>query len=410
MPSREPDRQLTIVAPRGYPWAFNGPRQSRHRVRVRNYAPLNKLRSNLDGITIFNPADTAGADLVHAFNRVPLGLKPFVIGFESHLPRVWGLESSGYERFLFANLLARRCRRIVAISQYAARNFQENLATAPISEDARSVLAAKLEIRYPNLNVPADPPAERDLAGEISVTFIGSHFGRKGGCVVARMAELSHGRGLPIRFNVVSSLRVGGPIWTDPSREGFFDHYLSQLRLPNVTHAMSMPNDQVRALLAKSHMCLLPTFADTFGFSVLEAMAGGTPALATAQAALPEIIDDGIDGILLPPAVTPGENGWIWPYDRRDEIQFERLFTDEVERLAAAGLDRLVALLDDPHAYAQMRLAAHRKAQVKFGSEAARAYWDQLYLDCVREGRSDKLPDSDLIVEEQDYGTGIGRL
>ena len=406
----QPDRQLTIVAPRGYPWAFNGPRQSRHRVRVRRYLPLNKVLSNLDGITVFSPADTAGADLVHAFNRVPLGLKPFVIGFESHLPRVWGLENSAYERFLFANLLAKRCRRIIAISQYAARNFRENLAAAPVSDDARSLLGAKLEIRYPNLNVPADLPAEREVADEISVTFVGTHFGRKGGCVVARMAEMSLGRRLPIRFNVVSSLRVGGPIWTDPSRDDFFDRFLSLLQLPNVTHAMSMPNDRVRALLAKSHVCLLPTFADTFGFSALEAMASGTPVLATAQAALPEIIDDGIDGILLPPALTPGENGWIWPYARRDEIQFERLFGDEVERLAVTGLERLVALLDDPRAYEQMSLAAHRKAQLRFGSDAARAYWDQLYLDCIDGQRIDRRVRNELKVEEQDYGHGIGRL
>ncbi len=408
MRARQSDRQLTILAPRGYPWAFNGPRESRHRVRVRNYVPLNKLRSNLDGLTLFNPLDTAGADLVHAFNRVPLGIKPFVIGFESHLPRVWGLEKSAYERFLFAQLVSRRCRRIVAISHYAARNFRDGLVSAPISQSARQALAAKLEIRYPNLIVPAEPPAERHSSGPFAATFIGSHFGRKGGCVVARMAELSHVRGLPIHFTIVSSLQAGGGIWTDPSRDGFFDRYLSLLSLPNVTHAASMPNAQVRALLAASHVSLLPTFADTFGFSVLEAMAGGTPVLATAQAALPEIIDDGVDGMLLPPALTPGEAGWIWPYDRRGEVQFERLFADEVERLASAGLERLTALLDDPQAYAQMRLAAHRKAQRKFGSDAASAYWDQLYLDCVDGQRSDGRVRQQMQAEEQDYGHGIG--
>lgn len=410
MPSRSQQRQLTIVAPRGYPWAFNGPRQSRHRIRVRNYVPLNKLRSNLDGLTVFSPVDTASADLVHAFNRIPLGLKPFVIGFESHLPRVWGLEQSGYEHFLFARLLAKRCRRIVAISHYAARNFRESLLTAPISQAARQELGSKLEIRYPNLNVPDRSPAELEPTNEFTATFVGGHFGRKGGCVVARMAELSHRRSLPIRFNIVSSLQVGGGIWTDPSRAGFFDRYMSLLALPNVTHAASMPNTEVRALLARSHVCLLPTFADTFGFSVLEAMAGGTPVLATAQAALPEIIDDGVDGMLLPAALTPGQNGWIWPYDRRGEIQFERLFADEVERLASAGLERLVALLDDPQAHAEMRLAAHRKAQRKFGSEAASTYWDQLYLDCVDEERSHRQVDGGLQAEEQDYRHGTGRL
>ena len=376
---------LKIVAPRGYPWRFNGPRQSAHDIAIRNYLPFNKLKSNLDGMTLFSPIDTMRADLIHGFNRIPLNRLPFVIGFESHLPRVFGLEKSAYERFLFNNLVSSRCRRIVAISHYAARNFREGVAEA-VSGEAAEVLLSKLEVRHPNL--PVSPPGpELDFQDGAVVTFVGNHFARKGGCSVVRMAEISLARGLPIRFNIVSSLQWGGAIWTDPSRETFYDRYRSLLSLPNIQLVSNLTNTQVSAMFGQSHFSILTTFGDTFGFSALESMAVGTPVVATRQGALPEVIDDGINGILLDPALTPGERGWRWPFDKRDTPEFETLFSDNVERLAMQSIDRIAALLDKPKDYAGMRRAAHEKARSSFDSVAAQDYWDQLYRGCLDDRR-----------------------
>lgn len=382
---------LKIVAPRGYPWRFNGPRQSAHDVAIRNYLPFSKVKSSLDGMTLFSPTDTMGADLIHGFNRIPLNRLPFVIGFESHLPRVFGLEKSAYERFLFDNLVSSRCRRIVAISHYAARKFREGVANAT-SGEAADVLLGKLEVRHPNLPVSRDLGPEPDVQGGVVVTFVGNHFARKGGCSVVRMAEISLARGLPIRFNVVSTLQWGGTIWTDPSRETFYDQYRSLLSLPNIQHLSNLSNAQVSALLGQSHFSILTTFGDTFGFSALESMAVGTPVVATRQGALPEVIDDGITGFLLDPALTSGERGWAWPFDKRDAPEFEKLFADNVERLAVQSIDRIVTLLGKPTQYAAMRRAAHEKAQSSFDSVAAQDYWDRLYRECVVDRQNSTEP------------------
>jgi len=378
---------LRIVAPGGYPWRFNGPRKTVHDIKTSTYLPFNKIRSNLDGMTLFNPVDTMRADLIHAFNRIPLNLVPFVIGFESHLPRVFGLEKSGYERFLFSKLLSKRCRRIVAISHYAADKFREGVAQT-MAGDAAAELLNKLEVRHPNLPVQAGPVPELEMQDGAVVTFVGNHFARKGGCTVLRMAEISQERGLPIQFNIVSSLQWGGAIWTDPSREAFYDRYRPLLELPNIKRLSNLDNAAVGALLGRSHFSVLTTFADTFGFSALESMAVGTPVIATRQGALPEVIDDGINGILLDPALAPGERGWLWSYDKRDTANFEKLFAENVDRLAVQAIDRITALLEQPEDYAAMRRAAHKKARTGFDSVSAQVYWDQLYRECLSDSRA----------------------
>jgi hypothetical protein len=55
--------------------------------------PLNLLSLRLDGVTAFNPISPRKFDLVHAFNRIPVARTPFVICFESHLPRAFCVEN-----------------------------------------------------------------------------------------------------------------------------------------------------------------------------------------------------------------------------------------------------------------------------------------------------------------------------
>jgi N-acetyl-alpha-D-glucosaminyl L-malate synthase BshA len=58
--------------------------------------------------------------------------------------------------------------------------------------------------------------------------------------------------------------------------------------------------------LAAADLMLLPSKSESFGLAALEAMACGTPVVASAIGGLPEVIDDGVDGVLLPPDDIPG--------------------------------------------------------------------------------------------------------
>ena len=59
--------------------------------------------------------------------------------------------------------------------------------------------------------------------------------------------------------------------------------------------------DDVPALLKAMDIFVFPTFNEAFGLCVLEAMDAGLPVVATNDAAVPEIISEGKDGLLIPP-------------------------------------------------------------------------------------------------------------
>jgi glycosyltransferase involved in cell wall biosynthesis len=59
--------------------------------------------------------------------------------------------------------------------------------------------------------------------------------------------------------------------------------------------------EDVPELLAALDVLLVPSWAEPFGRVVIEGMAMGVPVIATAEGGPAEIIEDGVDGVLLPP-------------------------------------------------------------------------------------------------------------
>ncbi|WP_263357988.1 N-acetyl-alpha-D-glucosaminyl L-malate synthase BshA [Acidicapsa ligni] len=96
--------------------------------------------------------------------------------------------------------------------------------------------------------------------------------------------------------------------------------------------------DRVHELLPLADLMLMPSEMESFGLAALEAMACQTPAIATRVGGVPELIDDGVNGLLFP--------------------------VGDVEAMAEAS----IALLNDSERHQTMRNAARKTAQDRFCS------------------------------------------
>jgi glycosyltransferase involved in cell wall biosynthesis len=248
----------------------------------------------------------------------------------------------------------------------------------------RERLYRKVQVRLPNILIgEARDACEAAVQEPIRVLFVGNHFGRKGGCVTLRMAELAMVKKLPMQFDIVSKFEVGAASWTDPLTRGYFDRYRKSLSLSNVRYHGSLPNASVLELTQRAHFAILTTLSDTFGYSAIEAMANYTPVIATTQGALPEFIEHNKNGILLD--LSTDELGeWTHLSADRTTDNFARRHREEIEQLADAALNAVLRLRANKKEYRELRRNARATAVQLFSAKDANEYWDDLYEVSVR--------------------------
>ena len=366
---------MHVVRPIGYPSVFNTPRHSRHKVTTRWWIPAHKLWQPLE-VALLIP--THGADLIAAFNRIPLGKKPFVISFESHLPRLFNYEKTAAFRYFSERLQDDCCRRIIPISQFSRRIFLQQHDASPHSRGLKERLS---EVIYPSVEVPTEIHTVNRTDEQLNVLFVGAHFSRKGGPALLLAAKRLNDMRRPVQFHVVSDLIVGGEngVWTDPPEAAFFDEYRPLLFLPNVQMHGKMPNTALLRLMQLCDVSVLPTLCDTFGYSVLESLAAGVPVIATNVSALPELIEPERTGFLLDLDTDEmGEWRHLFKFDQSGQ-SYRNIYRRTMEDIADQLVNAINQLLEHPQRLSEMKTIAHQTAVQRFDSYKHSSLLDALY-------------------------------
>jgi glycosyltransferase involved in cell wall biosynthesis len=319
-------------------------------------------------------------DLVHSFNAVPFGAagRPYVISFEDFCPRVPEDRYVGWlERRLQRELVKERCVALLALSEYAARQFRHQNRDLPGLER----LEAKLEVRYPAVTLRREQPKQMD-GRALKLLFVGRDFMRKGGPAVLRAHELLRSRGVPVQSTIVSSLGwKADDSYVDPPSPELVRREVAKLDAEGVVHHRSLPNDEVVRLMEQADFFVFPTLHDTFGVVVLEALACGTPVLASATNALPEMVEDGRCGYLLPLQLDDQLGRWAWTY-RTHEPEFVGAYEVATRSLAQALADRLCECFESRETYGSLSEGALERVRTRFDATAARERLEALYERC----------------------------
>jgi glycosyltransferase involved in cell wall biosynthesis len=243
-----------------------------------------------------------GFDLVHAHLAyasiwgavaAPRAGLPLVATLHVAPPRVPPLSREGLRQRLMRGLLARRAARVVAVSRALADTWID--AGLP---------AGRLEVVHNGIDVAAYEPAADgavDVRRELALPA--------GAPVLATVTVLRAGKGSEVLLEAFAALRRDHPaavlvVAGDGPLRPALEARAAELGLGGAVRWAGFRRD-VPQLLAAADLFVLPSRWDAFPTAVLEAMAAGLPVVASHTGGIPEMVEDGVTGLLVPPGDAP---------------------------------------------------------------------------------------------------------
>jgi len=301
--------------------------------------------------------------VVHLFNEVSTSRERWVSTFETELPRVLPVPgvaktANPLLKKLMHYVAAPECAGIIAISE-ATRKIELKLLDAfPIEREA---ISDKLHVLHPPQPVLYEG-GRTPAADKMIFTFVGNEFYRKGGAeVVMAFSELMDEGVISadqIGVNLIGDIKKQHNIahreWQD---DAAFHHQIETLIADRsvFTHHTALSNDEVMQLLRETHVGLLPTWQDTYGFSVLEMQACGCPVITTNVRALPEI--------------NPASAGWLIDCPLNDMFEIAIGSAQEKQAIRARIIAQLKQII--------MQIMAQREAISTRSARALQRIKDQ---------------------------------
>lgn len=240
----------------------------------------------------------------HYFNYIGICNSPWIATFETIIPRIEEIleihhlkdENINYTKskelsYGINKIASNNCKKIIALSKSNYKIQKEVLKLYP-----------KLEGKISDKMIQINPPQELYVNDfkeknvdfdKIRFTFVGADFVRKGGAEVLRAfleikKEIKDDIELVLITNYSRTYNYAFKEYQD--NEDYINNLIREAKNAKwIQHYVRLSNEEVIRIMKKSHIGLLPTWGDTYGFSVLEFQSCGCPVITTNVRALPEI-------------------------------------------------------------------------------------------------------------------------
>ncbi len=257
----------------------------------------------------------------------------------------------------YDQLVSRKSRLLQAYTRFMMNRAEAVIAVSSEWKKAlgQIVPVERIHPFRPCLNVAAYMPQKEHRPGEtVNALFLGTVGARKGAFDLIEAMQF-----VPAQ----SSLRlwiVGGG-----ERDGDLDkarRRIEELQLENRCKLIGIVQGQQKAeLLEKAHIFVLPSYNEGLPFAIIEAMAAGLAIVATPVGGIPEVVQNGVNGLL----IAPGN-----PKALADSLQ--RLAADTVLRGKMGQKNRHIACQElDVMPYTVRLVALYESITVPEGADSS---------------------------------------
>ena len=268
---------------------------------------------------------------------------------------------------LTALLLRENCRKIVFWSEAGRKTLHSYGAI----DDER--LLRKVTVVHPAVRRVPDASIRFHDRDAVQLLFSGDFF-RKGGVNVVDAFERAQRRYPSIRLTVCSDVRID----FNTRNAALKAEYMTRLRAnPGIEWIGRVDRDElVTEILPRTDIYLLPTYAETFGMAILEAMAFAIPVIATNHFAIPEMLDDETSGLLIDTRAWDTERLFQGYVVNTIPATFREFVTEEL-------FARLTRLIESEPLRRRLGSAALATARGRFSFEARNEKMLQIYRDAL---------------------------
>lgn len=254
-----------------------------------------------------------GCDIFHFFNTINYSsLQPWVVSVESGVP--WPLEvtrcvesingdlspiqNNKYVERALRYLSQPNCLALLALSDCTKKIQMEIIRQFPQYEQN---IRKKLVTLHPAQDLIINSIDEKGLTyrdeEELTFFYVGRNFYRKGGRETLEVLADLHKR-YDFRLIMISGMDEDEARYMRTDSDAHYAQRIIEENQDWIDFYKGLPNQDVLNKAIHSHVALLPTWMDTYGYSILETMACGTPTISTSLRALTEINDEEVGWLI----------------------------------------------------------------------------------------------------------------